>query len=96
MEENISEETSLQQLQEDRLKHHKNPLIDHLNLNKITDLRVNMQTLSLDHLILKETKIYESFLTVLFEAEGYEIRARRDRDKHCGGLLEFVRRDLIC
>ena len=96
MEENISEETSLQQLQEDRLKHHKNPLIDHLNLNKITDLRVIMQTFSLNHLILKETKIYESFLTVPFEAEGYEIRARRDRDKHCGDLLEFVRRDLIC
>ena len=55
-----------------------------------------MKTFSLDYLILKETKIYESFLTVLFEVEGYEIRARRDRDKHCGGLLEFVRGDLIC
>ena len=27
---------------------------------------------------------------------NYEIRARRDRDKHGGGLIEFVRKGLIC
>ena len=30
--ENLSEETGLQQLQEDRLKHRKNPLIGYLNI----------------------------------------------------------------
>ena len=61
MRENLSEETGLQQLQEDRLKHRKNPLIvAYYNINslrnKITGLRVIMKTLSLDYLILSETK----------------------------------------
>ena len=100
MKENLSEETGLQQLQEDRLKHRKNPLIGYLNINslrnKITDLRVIMKTLSLDYLILRETKIDESFPTSQFNIEGYEIRVRRDRDKYGGGLIEFARRGLIC
>ena len=82
MKENLSEETGLQQLQEDRLKHHKNPLIGHLDINslrnKITDLRVIMKTLSLDYLILSEIKVNESFRTSQFNVEGYEIRARGD------------------
>ena len=94
MKENLSEETGLQQLQEDRLQHHKNPLIGYLNINslrnKITDLRVIMTILSLDYLILSETKIDESFATSQFNVEGYEIRARRGRDKFGGGLIEFL------
>ena len=27
---------------------------------------------------------------------NYEIRARRDREKHGGGLIEFIRKGLIC
>ena len=54
-----------------------------------------MKTLSLDYLILSETKINESFPTVQFNVEGYEIRARRDRGKYGGGLIEFVGRGLI-
>ena len=100
MKENLSEETGLQQLQEDRLKHHKNPLIGYLNMNslrnKITNLRVIMKTLSLDYLILSQTKIDESFPTSQFNVESYEIRARRDRDKYGAGLIKFVRRSLIC
>ena len=100
MKENLSEETGLQQLQDDRLKHRKNPLIGYLNINslrnKITDLRFIMKTLSLDYLILIETKIDEIFPTSQFNIEGYEIRARRDRDKFGGGLIEFARRGLIC
>ena len=100
MRENLSEETGLQQLQEGRLKHRKNPLIGYLNINslrnKITDLRLTMKTLSLDYLILGETKIDESFPTSQINVEGYEIRARRDRDKLGGDLIEFVRRGLIC
>ena len=89
MKENLSEETGLQQLQEDRLKHRKNRLIGYLNINslrnKITDLRVIMKTLPLDYLILSETKIDKSFPTSQLYVESYEIRARRDRDKFGGG-----------
>ena len=49
-----------------------------------------MKTLSLDYLTLSETKIDASFPTVQFNAEGYEIRASRDRDKYGEGLIEFV------
>ena len=31
-----------------------------------------------------------------FKLNGYEIRGRRDRHKHGGGLIEFVRQGLIC
>ena len=88
LKENLSEETGLQQLQEDRLKHRKNPLIGYLNINslrnKINDLRLIMKTLSLDYLILSKNEIDESFPTSQFNIEGYEIRARRDRDKFSG------------
>ena len=97
---NLSEETGLQQIQENRLKHHKNPLIGYLNINslrnKITDLRVIMKTLSLDYLILSETKIYESFPSAKFNDEGYVIRSGRDQHKYGGSLIEFVRRGVIC
>ena len=43
-----------------------------------------MKTLSLDYLVLSETKIDESFPTAQFNVEGYEIRARRNRDKYGG------------
>ena len=63
--------------------------------NKITDPRVIMNTLSLDYLVLSETKIDGSFPASQFIFKGYEIRARHDRDK-CGvGLIEFVQRGLI-
>ena len=55
-----------------------------------------MKTLSLDYLILSETRIDENFPTSQFNVEGYEIRARSDRDKYGRGLIEFVRRGLIC
>ena len=46
-----------------------------------------MKTFSLDCSILSETKIDESFTTAQFNVEGYEIRARHDRDKYGGGLI---------
>ena len=55
-----------------------------------------MKTLSLDYLILSETKIDGSFPTSQFNVEDYEIKARRDRDEYGGGLIEFVRRGLTC
>ena len=37
----------------------------------------------------------ESFPNCRFKLIGYEIRARRDRHKHGGGLIEFVRQGFI-
>ena len=59
--------------------------------NKIVDLREIILKLSLDYLVLSETKIDQSFPTAQFYIKGFEVRARRDRGKHGGRLIEFVK-----
>ena len=75
-------------------------MIDYLNINslqnKLTDLKVILKYLSLDYFILSETKLDESFPNAQFNLDGYEIRARRDRNKFGGRLIEYVRKSLIC
>ena len=92
--------TDLQVLHHERLKHNKNPMIGYLNINslrnKLTDLKVILKYLSLDYFVLSETKLDESFPNAQFTLDGYEIRARRDRNKLGGGLIEYVRKGLIC
>ena len=82
-------------LRENRLNYVNNPLIGYLNINslrnKIVNLREMIFELLLDYLVLSETKIDQSFPTAQFHIKGYEVRARRDRDKHEGGLMEFVK-----
>ena len=51
--------------------------------------------LSLDYLVLNETKIDQSFPTAQFYIKVYEVRARRARDKHRGRLIEFVKSGFI-
>ena len=92
--------TDLQVLHHERLKHSKNAIIGYLNINslrnKLTDLKVILKYLSLDYFILSETKLDESFLNAQFTLGGYEIRARRDRNKFVGSLSEYVRKGLTC
>ena len=64
--------------------------------NKVTDLKEIVGYLSLDYLVLSETKLDDSFPSAQFNLPNYEIRARRDRDKNGGGLIEFVKKGLIC
>ena len=45
--------------------------------------------------LLSETKIDQGFPTAQFYIKGYEVKARRDRDKHRGGLIEFVKNGFI-
>ena len=92
--------TDLQILISDRLKYLKNPLLGYLNINslrnKITDLRIILKEISLDYFVVSETKLDETFPTAQFNINDYEIRARRDRDKYGGGLIEFIKRGVIC
>ena len=48
------------------------------------------------YLVLSETKLDDSFPLAQFNLPNYEIRARRDRDKVGGGLIEFVNKGVIC
>ena len=63
--------------------------------NKIVDLKEIILELLLDCFVLSETKIDESFPTAQFYIKVYEVRARRDIDKHGGGLIEFVKNGFI-
>ena len=45
---------------------------------------------------MNETKLDESFPNSQFKLRGYEVRAGRDRNKHEGELIEFVRQGFIC
>ena len=90
----------LHPLQKDRRQYLNNPWIGYLNINgirnKITDLRIIIENIPLDYPVPSETKLDESFPNGQFNLDGYQIRARRDRDKNCGGLNLFVRRGIIC
>ena len=82
-----------------KLQYPKNPAIGYLNINslrnKIVDLREIMSDISLDYFVVSETKLDSSFPSAQFHINGYEVRARRDRDKSGGGLIEFVRKGFI-
>ena len=81
-------------LKNDRLKFLNNPVIACLNINslrnKVIELGVILKELPLDYLVISETKLDDSFPNAQFKINGYEVRARRDRNKHGGGLIEFV------
>ena len=55
-----------------------------------------MSDISLDYFVVSETKLDSSFPSAQFHINGYEVRARRDRGKSGGGLIEFVRKGFIC
>ena len=55
-----------------------------------------MSDISLEYIVVSETKLDSSFSSAQFHINGYEVRARRDRDKSGGGLIEFVRKGFIC
>ena len=91
--------SDLQMLHDLRFEYQKNLLCGFLNINrlrnKIHDLREIIHDVPLDYLVISETKLDDRFPNAQFTKTNYEIRARRDRDKHGGRLLEFVRKGLI-
>ena len=95
-----SSSADLQMFQNDRLKFLHNPLITYLNINclrnKVIDLGKILKDLPLDYLVINKTKLDESFPNAQFKLNGYEVRVRRERHKHGGGLTEFVKQGFIC
>ena len=59
------------------------------------DLRLITHDAPIDYFVISETKLDNSFPNAQLTINNYEIRERRDRDKHGRGLIEFVRKDLI-
>ena len=91
--------SNLQILHKLRLKHPRNPIIEYLNKNslsnKIVDVRKIIGRLQLDYFVISETKLGSSFPSPDFHIGDYEIRNPRDRDKSGGGLIEFVKNRTI-
>ena len=92
--------SDLQILHDLRFECPKNLLCAYLNINslrnKIHDLRLIINDVPLDYFVIGETKLDNSFPNMQLTINNYEIRGRRERDKHGGGLIEFVRKGLIC
>ena len=78
-------------------KYPNNPIIGYLNINslrnKIIDLRHVVSVSQPDILAISETKLDDTFPDAQFRMDGYYSPAqfRRDRNKHGGGLMVFIR-----
>ena len=90
----------LQMLHDSKFEYPKNLLCGYLNINslrkKIYDLRLIILDVPIDYFVISEAKLDNSFPNAQLTINNYEIRARRKRDKRGGGLIEFVRKGLIC
>jgi hypothetical protein len=75
----------------------KIPLISHLNINsvknKFTEIHNILSEKLVDMLILSETKLDHSYNNNIYNFPGYKME-RKDRNKHGGGILIYVRDDL--
>ena len=62
----------------------------------MVDLRTLLSKFLPHFFNLAETKLDENFPNSQFVIDQYEIRTRRDRNKNGGGLIEYVRKGLMC
>ena len=81
-----------------RKENPNNPNIAYLNINSLRKkiLRAICLKSSIDILCVDETKLDASYQNAQFHIEGYQFPPfRRDRNKHGGGKMVFVRNDII-
>ena len=74
-------------------------IIGHININfleKKFESLVSLVKGNVDILMVSETKIDESFPLNQFLIEGYCTPFRRDRDSRGGGIIIYIREDIIC
>ena len=86
----------------DSLKVHKlkNPknIIGHLNVNSLRNKIITEEELirdKVDICLFSETKLDETFPNQQFKIDGYNMY-RRDRNKHCSGVLCYVNENIPC
>ena len=49
-----------------------------------------------DVLVIEETKLSKDFKTELFVMNNYQYPMRRDRNEFGGGLMQYVRKGVVC
>ena len=87
------------QLSSLRKKNLNRLILAHLNINSIRnkfDQLVNGIKGNIDVLMISETKLDDSFPSMQFLIEGYGPPYRLDRNSHGGGILVYVREDILC
>ena len=77
-----------------------NLLIGFLNINnlrnKITDLRMIVESCLPDLLLIEETNLNSDFRTESFPINNYKSPIRLDRSEFGGDLIKYSRNDIIC
>ena len=85
-----TDQSDLQMLHDLRFDYPKKLLYGSLNINSLRN------KVPIDYFVISETKLENSFPNAQLAINNYEIRARRDGNKHGGGLIGFVRKGIIC
>ena len=83
-----------------RKENPNNPNIAYLNINSLKEKIINLREIclksSIDILCVDETKLDASYPNAQFHIGGYQFSPfRRDRNKHGGGKMVFVRNSII-
>ena len=93
-------DTDLQVLLGLRLKHSRDFLFGLLHINglrnKVLYLRKVVRQVQFEYFVISETKLDLSFPFAQFKLADYETRARRDKNEKGGGIIEYVRKSVIC
>ena len=59
-------------------------------------MRKTVKDLRLNFFVASKTNLDESFPPQKFVIENFEIRTRKDNDRHGGGIIEYLRKGFIC
>ena len=81
-----------------RWKNKNSPIIAQLNINSLRNkfgFLSSQITKYVDILLLSETKLDDSFPTGQFSLNGYSKPYRLDRSSNGGGILLYVRDDIL-
>ena len=79
-------------------KYPRNIVVGYININSIRNKLDNLSMMisdNIDILIITETKIDSSFTSSQFQIEGYKIPFRLDISERSGGILVYVKDNLI-
>ena len=80
-----------------RIKNFNRITIGTLNINSIPNKIEQLKTIvqkNLDILVINETKLDDNFPTAQLLIDGYRKPYRKDRTKHGGGILVYVKEDI--
>ena len=89
----VNHQDAKKTLNEIRLKNINNAVTAYLNVNSYSNKYDSLKALipgNVDIMILRETKLDDSFPTSQFLIEGFQKPFRVDRDKYGGGTLIYI------